>query len=1065
MPDLKLHVLGSLHLERDSQSVKVERHMALALLVYLAVTGQPHRRETLAALFWPDYDHVRARAALRRELAALNQALAGEALEVDRETIGLLRPESGVGLWLDADQFHHLLAMCRTHGHPETEVCPACLKPLAEAVVLYQGDFLSGFTLRHSPDFDDWQLFQAEILRRELAGALERLARGYSARQEFEPAIGYARRWLALDPFHEAAHCYLMSLYTWLGQPQAALRQYAECARRLEQELGLSPQAATTQLYQAIKENALAPPGRLYASPLPKEKKYTQPTSVIRRQPQPAYPGQSLALLDRIAAGQLVGREREMAQASALWSRAAFGEGHVLLVSGEAGVGKTRLGREITALAEASAARVLIGRCEAEGSAPYAPIAQIIRAAFDNAPDTGRQPRPELVVGPVAGLPDFILADLLTFAPQLRPRYPQITPNPPLEPQFERQRLFDSFVSWCTIMAGQTPLLLWVEDVHWADSGALSLLHHLAHRVRGMRLLLVMTYRDTEVELAEARTLKEVLLEFNRERLAEPLKLARLSREQTRDLLVALLATGGEITPEFLDSVYRETEGNPFFIEEVCKMLIEEGKLYFAGGYWRRAEIEAMVIPQSIRAAILSRIEKLPLSVQEILRLAAILGREFDFPTLKTMSEWEEEMLLSALEQAERAQLLGEAQRGGDIRFAFAHALIPFTLRESLSGLRLQRLHCRAATVIAAQRPGDVEALAYHFTAAGERDKAIEYTLRAAQHAETLYAYDTATRHLQTALHLLGEEGPNETHLAALEKLGDVHLLNDNRPEAVLAYQEALAVVRPLKLDKLAQIRLLRKIGETVFDTDFFLRVKSFQAAAREGLEEGLRLMANEPPHPETVRLLVNLSFEAWRGRSPQQDWDAAERYAQQAVNIANELESPVELSTALNGLFIVYAARGLYHKRLEVALQRVTLSRQPGFNDLRERVRLLQSASDALMEFGQYTQALAHLQEAETIAHQIHTLGDLCEIFRRQAHCAFCLDRWDEVVLDEKFLALSHRYAPKHPRPNCFHLALMACVNALRGNFERANLLRAESAADMEAAEPSEMWGRGPRY
>jgi tetratricopeptide (TPR) repeat protein len=459
-------------------------------------------------------------------------------------------------------------------------------------------------------------------------------------------------------------------------------------------------------------------------------------------------------------------------------------------------------------------------------------------------------------------------------------------------------------------------------------------------------------------------------------------------------------------------------------------------------------------------------VEKLPSPAQEALRLAAILGREFDFPILQAMSEWDEETLLGALEQAERAQLLGETQYAGQVQFVFAHVLIPFALRESLSGVRLQRLHRRAALVIEAHRPSDIEAMAYHFVAAGERDKAIEYTLRAAYRAETLYAYDTAIQHLQTALHLLGEEGPNESRLAALERLGDVHLLNDHRPEAVLAYQEALAVLPQLQgSDKLAQVRLQRKIGEAVFDTEVFLKVKSFQAAAREGLEEGLRLMANELPHAETVRLLVNLSLEAWRGRSPQQDWDAAEGYAQQAVKLAEQLASPVELSTALHVLFIVYAARGLYHKRLEVALQRVALGRQPGFNDLRERVRLLLSASDALMEFGQYPQALAHLQEAEAIAQQIHALSDLIEIFRRQAHCAFSLDRWDEVALDEKFLTLSRHYTHQRPRPNCFHLALIACVNALRGNFERASMLRAESAAEMEAAEPPEIWGRGPRY
>jgi len=1055
MPGLELHVLGSVQLVGDGRPIKVERRTALALLVYLAVTGQYHGRETLAALFWPDLDYTRARAALRRELAALNQAFAGKkVLQADRETVGLLRPAGSRGLRLDSDHFHQLLAMCSTHGHQETEVCPDCLKPLAEAAALYQGDFMSGFTLRNSPDFDNWQLFQAETLRRELSGTLERLVRGFSIRQEYEPAIGCARRWLALDPFNEAAHCCLMSLYAGLGQRQAALRQYAECVRLLEREMGLSPQTATTRLYEAIRNNALSPLEHPYLPALPREQTYSQPLPETSPQPYVAYRSQSSSPLDRVVRGQLVGRAREMAQTAALWQRVVAGEGHVLLVSGEAGVGKTRLVREVTTLTEASAARVLLGRCEAEGGAPYAPIAQIIRAALDQPDDSHHQ------------APEFVQADLLTFAPQLRPRYPWLVPNPTLDPQFERERLFDSFITWCEIITSQAPLLLWVEDVHWADSGTLSLLHYLAHRLGNMRLLLVMTYRDTEVELAKSRALKEMLLELNRERLAEQLRLARFSREQTQELLAALLATGGEVTPEFLDSIHQETEGNPFFIEEVCKALIEAGKLFIAGGYWRRSALEGMVIPQSVREALLSRIGKLSDSVRETLYLAAVLGREFDLQILQAMSDGAEEAMLDALEQAQRAQLLDEVQRIGVIRFAFTHALIPFTLRESLSGLRLQRLHRRAATVIEDQRPEDVEALAYHFTAAGERDQAIEYSLRAAQRAEALYAYETAAQRLQTMLHLLGDEGPADARLAGLEELGDVYLLNDHRAEAVLDYQEALALLQGLDNPaKLVQVRLQRKIGEAVFDTEFYMQVESFQAAARAGLEEGVRLMAQEPPHPETVRLLVNLSLESWRGRAPHQDWDAAERYAQQAVSIAERLESPVELSAALNALFVVYAARGLYHERLRVALQRVAISRQPGFNDSRERVHVLLSASDAMLEFGRYTQALAHLQEAETIAHRIHALDDLLEIFRRQAHCAFRLDRWDEVALDGKLEDLRQHFNPRRCQPRCFHLALIACVNALRGNVEQANQLRAEAFAIMEAAEPSERWGRGPRY
>ncbi|MFQ5857057.1 MAG: tetratricopeptide repeat protein [Anaerolineae bacterium] len=252
-----LLLLGPPRIERGGVPVEVDRRKAIALLAYLAVTRERHSRDALATLLWPESDQSRARANLRRVLAALKKALGGNGLQVDRESVGL---DWDAGLWLDVDEFHSRLAACRTHHHPEAEACSACLAPLTQAVELYRDDFLVGFTLRDSPNFDDWQFFQTENLRRELASALERLVHFHSAQGEFEPAIAYARRWLALDPLHEPAHYHLMQLYAWARQWPAALRQYRECVRVLEEELGVPPLEKTTQLYEAIKAKRTAPP-------------------------------------------------------------------------------------------------------------------------------------------------------------------------------------------------------------------------------------------------------------------------------------------------------------------------------------------------------------------------------------------------------------------------------------------------------------------------------------------------------------------------------------------------------------------------------------------------------------------------------------------------------------------------------------------------------------------------------------------------------------------------------------------------------------------------------------
>jgi len=223
---LDLFLLGPPRFERDGALIDIDTRKGIALLAYLAVTNTSHSRDALATLFWPDYDQKHARAALRSALWALNKALAGDWLVADRERVGL-NPEAS--LWVDAQAFTDRLAQYQAQGQADIQVdieaCAASLPLLTEAVALYQADFLTGFTLRDSPDFDQWQFWQTETLRQQLAGALERLVYSHSSQQQFEPAIAYARRWLDLDPLQEIAHRQLMQLYISTGQRAAASRQ------------------------------------------------------------------------------------------------------------------------------------------------------------------------------------------------------------------------------------------------------------------------------------------------------------------------------------------------------------------------------------------------------------------------------------------------------------------------------------------------------------------------------------------------------------------------------------------------------------------------------------------------------------------------------------------------------------------------------------------------------------------------------------------------------------------------------------------------------------------------
>lgn len=257
MSRLEVFCFGPPRLEWDGQAIEISLRKASALIVYLATTKKAHSRDALATLLWPDSDQRSARASLRRTLYRLNKVLGEDILLVAPETIGL---NDRANVWLDIEAYQQHVAACLPPHPPVDKLSPECLARLSEAAALYIDDFLAGFTLSDSPDFDEWQFFQGESLRESQAHVLVQLVQVYQAQGDFEAAIPYARRWLALDPLHEPAHRRLMQLYDQTGQQAAALRQYEECVRLFEEELGLPPEEGTTTLYEAIKAKRLLSP-------------------------------------------------------------------------------------------------------------------------------------------------------------------------------------------------------------------------------------------------------------------------------------------------------------------------------------------------------------------------------------------------------------------------------------------------------------------------------------------------------------------------------------------------------------------------------------------------------------------------------------------------------------------------------------------------------------------------------------------------------------------------------------------------------------------------------------
>jgi predicted ATPase/DNA-binding SARP family transcriptional activator len=324
---VKLYLFGAPRFERAGRNVDIRPRKALALFIYLAMTAKPHSRDALATLLWPESDQMAARASLRRTLHRLQQALPPGLIAAEADTIRLA-PE--VELWVDTNAFSQVVAEC----------LPAAAVPgdesyrarLAAAVELYSADFLAGFTLEDAPEFDEWQFFQQESLRRALAQVLVYLVQSHTQEGNYAQAIDYARRWLAVDPLHEPAHRELMRLYAWAGQQAAAIRQYQECRRILEQELGGPPEPETSELYELIRTKRLPAPSPVMAG-----------TAAV-----PAAPGDGTPRPRHNLPPQLtpfVGRNAELARIRGLLLQ----DPHCRLLTlvGLGGIGKTRLALQV----------------------------------------------------------------------------------------------------------------------------------------------------------------------------------------------------------------------------------------------------------------------------------------------------------------------------------------------------------------------------------------------------------------------------------------------------------------------------------------------------------------------------------------------------------------------------------------------------------------------------------------------------------------------------------------------------------------------------------------------
>lgn len=967
MPHLTLHLLGAPAIERDGAPVVMDTRKATALLAYLAVTGRAQGREALAALLWPEYDDEHARAALRRTLSTLRAAVGEACLAVDREMVSLI---SAAGLWVDIAEFRARLAACRTHGHPPAEVCPACLPLLAEAAALYRGDFLAGFTLRDSAEFDDWQFAQAESLRGELAGALEKLAAGRAAQGDYAAALDAARRWLALDPLREEAHRQVMRLYAWADQRNAALRQYRECVRILEEELGVAPLAETTELYEAIKGHRLPAPATLDPSGFRKPESSPRSAAALPPSREPA------GMLP------LVGRGAELAALIRAYDRHAAA-GYFAAIEGEAGIGKTRLAEELLVYARGRDATAITVRCyEGEASVAYGPIADGLRSVLAQTACADR----------LDAIPAHWLAEAARLLPELSLLRPGLPPPPPLDAPGGQSRFFEGLRQVLgALCLGSAPNVLFFDDMQWADSASLDLLAYLVRRLRGQPLFVLAAWRGGEGPAGPR--LRSLAAEAQRAGSGSVLALNRLALADVIELVRALAAAGVDLPDGSGGRLYHETEGLPLFLAAYLEALA-------AGG---EQDEDAWAMPRGVADLLRARLDAVGDTARQVLQAAAVLGRSCDLETLQATSGRSDEESLAALEGLVGRRIVREVADDASAapRYDFTHEKLRSLVYEDTSLARRRLLHARAARSLSerARIRHDLDAQAaqigQHFRLAGQEADAAACFVQAGDHARGLYANAEALAHYQAAL-ALRHPGASRLHAA----IGDMHTLLGAYNAALVSYETAAALCDPTsaalgeiehKLGKLhtrlgdwtaaethfeAALNIARDasdrraVGRILADVSLAAHARGHTARAFDLARDALAAAETADDRRGMAQAHNILGILA-RGRGESAD---ALRHLELSLESATELDDPVMRVAALNNLALARAARGDHEGAIASARAALALCQRLG--DRHREAALQNNLADLLHAAGSEEEAMAHLKQAVVIFAEIGVLA-----------------------------------------------------------------------------------------
>ncbi|HEX6552875.1 MAG TPA: AAA family ATPase [Ktedonobacteraceae bacterium] len=899
---LRLDVLGSPEVYHDGSRLAFPLRKAEALLLYLAVQGGMHSRSKLAALLWPDSDPPAARKALRNALAMLRSLLADSGtsptqhthLQSSHELLGL-NPQAP--LELDLDVVTQASQALRLSAVPPEQRRAALVAQFQHVVSLVRGPFLDGFWLREETGFDTWLEQQQHHWQVRLLQLFDQLSSWQEAAGEWELVRTTLTRWLGLDSLAEEAYRRLMRVHLALGEPTAALQVYATLRARLDQELQVTPSADTVALAERVRTTAAGSHGSRPA-----------PSSLAIMENQP--PGELVA--------PLIGRATAFTQVVGSFQQARQGRPQVVLVEGEAGIGKTRLAREFAAWARAQAVEVLSGQAfEMGGRLPYQPLIEALRQRLEaeNAPE-------DL-------LDDLWLAELSRLLPELRGRYPDL-PAPTEDELTARGRLFEAVARLVDALGQRGPLVLLLDDLHWVDGASLDLLRYLGrHWIRhGSQVLLLGTMRSEEIELNPQ--LSADLFDLGRDLPMTRLALQKLSQAETIQFLQAIAgetkpgtSRGGEqrehggVVPAMPgtrpspasqtplvslgDFLFAHTGGQPLYLLETLKLLRERQWLLprlSADGTWRlepTGEMNAALmqksrrelLPPSVRAMFLVRLARLKPPARQLVQASAVLGKQASAKLLWQLAEVGMQEGLEGLEEAVGSGLLYEEEAGGPVArrqvgYRFAHDLIREVVYTELGEARRSVLHQRALVLLQTEGAAATE-MAYHALGAGEAGAAYHYSVQAGDEALDVFAVEDAIGHYQQARALLQESQPVQTKLSASEvahlyaSLGQSYTFLRTWEQAQQTYEELVAYAQQKSLPALISLTLNRLAILVLQQSQDRSRVRALLEEARRMAESS----HDQKALAETECNLAQIIGVAW------EDPKSALSHGEQALSLA----------------------------------------------------------------------------------------------------------------------------------------------------------------------------------